>query len=59
MVDQDYLQKAIRDYVAFCVMMRSDKLSPKTKELVRDLTNNLEQELTKARQTTISQLNTA
>jgi len=54
MIDQDYLQKIIRAYVACSVMMRSDTLSPKTKELVRDLTNNLEEELTKVRQTTIS-----
>ncbi len=52
MMDQDHLQKTIRAYVSFSVIMRSDTLSPNTKELVRDLTKNLEAELSKLRQMT-------
>ncbi len=52
MMDQDHLQKTIRAYMSFSMVMRSDTLSPKTKELVRDLIKNLEAELSKLRETT-------
>ncbi len=45
MLDKAYLQKTIRAYISLSVVMKSDALSPKSKEYLRDLSKTLEEEI--------------
>jgi len=49
MLDQDDLQKTIRAYISVSVIMKSNTISPKTKDYLRELSKRLEDQLTSVR----------